>query len=66
MERQALASIESLAQSKLDAAVCFDIDLRAGITQISPDDEIEQVIRKARSAQRVVATYRCDIGGNLK
>jgi len=66
MEKHALASIESIAQATLDGGVCFDIDLRAGITQVSPDDEIDQVIEKAQSAQRVVATYRCDIGGNPK
>ncbi len=66
LEKQALVSIEKVALAKLGPGACFDIDVRAGVTQVSPGDEIDQIIENAESVQRVIATHRCDVGGSVQ
>ena len=64
LEREALANIQSKAQTTIGAEVCFEVYVRAGVTEVSPTDEIDQIIGKARSSQQIVATHRCDAGGS--
>jgi phospholipid/cholesterol/gamma-HCH transport system ATP-binding protein len=63
LQQEALASIESIAEAKIGAGQSFDIYIRAGITEVSPADEIEQIIERAEENQEIIATYRCDAGG---
>jgi phospholipid/cholesterol/gamma-HCH transport system ATP-binding protein len=65
LQQEALASIESIAEAKIGAGQSFDIYIRAGITEVSPADEIEQIIERAEENQEIIATYRCDAGGSV-
>ena len=64
LEKEALARIQSSAQKTIGAEACFELYIRAGITEILPADEIDQIIKKAQDKQEIVATYRCDTGGS--
>lgn len=65
LEKEALARIQSSAQKTIGAEACFELYIRAGITEILPADEIDQIIKKAQDKQEIVATYRCDTGGSV-
>jgi len=65
LQQEALASIESIAETTIGAGQSFDIYIRAGITEVSPADEIEQIIERAEQNQEIIATYRCDAGGSV-
>ncbi len=64
LEKEALPRIQSSAQKTIGAEACFELYIRAGITEILPADEIDQIIKKAQDKQEIVATYRCDTGGS--
>jgi phospholipid/cholesterol/gamma-HCH transport system ATP-binding protein len=64
LEQEALAHIQNKAQTTIGTEACFEVYVRAGVTGVSPTDEIEQIIEKARTNQQIVATHRCDTGGN--
>jgi hypothetical protein len=64
LERAAIANLRNLAGRELGIDHCFEVHVRAGVTEVLPSDEIDQIIEKATSKQRVVATHRCEIGGN--
>ena len=38
---------------------CFEIMVTAGITEAGPADDIEQIIEKASTKQKIIATYQC-------
>jgi phospholipid/cholesterol/gamma-HCH transport system ATP-binding protein len=65
LQQEALASIESIAETTIGAGQSFDIYIRAGITEVSPADKIEQIIERAEQNQEIIATYRCDAGGSV-
>jgi phospholipid/cholesterol/gamma-HCH transport system ATP-binding protein len=64
LEQEALAHIQSSAQTAIGAEACFEVYVKAGITDVSPSDTIEHIIEKARARQQIVATHRCDTGGS--
>lgn len=64
LKDEALARIQSIAGPKEGEEACFEIHVRAGVTEVSPTDDIEQIIEKAHARQEVVATHRCDAGGS--
>lgn len=64
LKHEAIDRIESVAIAKLGAETPFDIYIRAGVTEVSSTDAIDQIIEKARAKQEIVATHRCDSGGN--
>jgi phospholipid/cholesterol/gamma-HCH transport system ATP-binding protein len=64
LEREGLANIQSNAQKAIGAEACFEVYIRAGITEVSPADDIDLIIEKARVSQQIVATHRCDTGGS--
>ena len=66
LQQEALASIESIALAKIGAGQSFNIYIRAGITEVSPDDEIEQIIKRAEAKQEIIATHRCNCGGSVE
>ena len=51
------------ASAKTGAA-CFEIYIRAGVIEVSPNDSIEQIIEKGREKQEIISKYSCDFGGN--
>src|SRR5271157_3604756 len=64
LEQEALANIQSNAQTTIGAQACFEVYVHAGVTEVSPTDEINQIIERARENQHIVATHRCDTGGS--
>jgi phospholipid/cholesterol/gamma-HCH transport system ATP-binding protein len=65
LQQSALAGIESMAGRMTGKGECFDIYVRAGISAVSPSDDIEEIIRRAEVEQEIIATYRCDAGGRI-
>ncbi len=63
LQEEALASIRSVTGSKIGQDQYFEIYIHAGITAVSPTDEIGQIIGKAQANQEIIATYRCESGG---
>jgi phospholipid/cholesterol/gamma-HCH transport system ATP-binding protein len=66
MEGKVLAKVESIAQAKLDITQRFEIYVRAGVTDVTSSDEVEQIIAKAQQSQEIIATYRCNSGGSAQ
>ena len=64
LKQEALARIQRITEAKVGAEACLDIHVRAGVTEVSPADEIDQIIEKAQAKQEIVATHRCDSGGS--
>jgi GGDEF domain-containing protein len=63
LKQEALANIHNIVASKIDAETSFDIYIHAGITEVLPTDDIEQIIERARTQQEIVATHQCEAGG---
>ncbi len=66
LENGAIDHIQDIATLKTGAAACFDIYIRAGITEISPEDTIDQIVDNARAKQEIIVTHRCDLGGDMQ
>jgi phospholipid/cholesterol/gamma-HCH transport system ATP-binding protein len=64
LNQEALARIQSIAQAKMGAEACPEIHVLAGITEVSPADEIDQIIEKAGAKQEIVAAHEGDSGGS--
>ena len=56
--------IRDMVSARSKAGTCFDIYIRAGVMEVSPDDSIEEIIEKGRLHQEIISKYRCDFGGN--
>jgi len=66
LQQGALDNIESVALAKMDAEESFDIYIRAGTTEVMPNDKIEQIIERAEANQEIIATHRCNCGGSVQ
>jgi phospholipid/cholesterol/gamma-HCH transport system ATP-binding protein len=64
LKEETLARIQSIAGPQEGEEACFEIHVRAGVTEVSPTDEIDQIIAKAHERLEIVATHRCDAGGS--
>ena len=64
LNQEALARIQTIAQAKMGAQACPEIQVSAGITEVSPTDEIDQIIEKAEANQQIVATHQSGSGGS--
>jgi phospholipid/cholesterol/gamma-HCH transport system ATP-binding protein len=64
LQQEAHEGIQNIVEATVGAGKCFDIYIRAGITEIGPADEIERIIEKAEENQEIIATFRCDTGGS--
>ena len=56
--------IRDVISAGSETGTCFDIYIRAGVMEVSPDDSIEGIIEKGRAKQEIISKYRCDFGGN--
>jgi phospholipid/cholesterol/gamma-HCH transport system ATP-binding protein len=63
LQTEALSNIQALTQAKIGASACFEISVYAGITEANSSEDIDRMIEKARAAQKIIATYRCDPKG---
>ena len=61
-----LDNINGAAQANIDAKEGFDIYIRAGITEVLPNDKIEQIIERAEAGQEIIATHRCNCEGSIQ
>jgi phospholipid/cholesterol/gamma-HCH transport system ATP-binding protein len=50
---------KALPGSTMGIRECFEITVTAGITEACPADDIEQIIEKALTKQKIIATYQC-------
>jgi len=66
LKDEALARIKSITGPKEGGEACFEIHVRAGVTEVSPTDDIDQIIAKAHARLEIVATHRCDAGGAVQ
>jgi phospholipid/cholesterol/gamma-HCH transport system ATP-binding protein len=66
LEKQALAKILNIATSNIGMETPFDIYIHAGVTEVLPTDDIEQIIERARTKQEIVATHKCEAGGYVE
>jgi len=66
LENGVVDHIGNIAWKSSDAATCFDIYIRAGVIEISPEDSIEEIIEKGRAEQEIISTHRCDLGGKAQ
>ena len=64
LEREVLPGITPFARSGSNGRSCFDLYVYAGVTSETPDEDIDQVIANAASRKNVIATFRCDTGGD--
>ncbi len=64
LQQGVLAGIESVAEGTIGTKECFEVYIRAGVTEILPTDEIDKIIERAREKQEIIATHRCDPGGS--
>ncbi len=66
MQEKIVAKIESTAEAKLAIQGCFEIYVRAGVTDVTSSDDVEQIIARAQKSQEIIATYRCNSGGSAQ
>lgn len=59
LQQKALPGIQTLAKVKTGAEACFEITVTAGMTEGSSSDDIDQIIEKAGSNQKIIARYQC-------
>ncbi len=65
LENGVIDRIKNVVSAKSGTAkTCFDIYIRAGVIEVSPDDSIEQIIEKGRANQEIISKHRFDFGGN--
>jgi phospholipid/cholesterol/gamma-HCH transport system ATP-binding protein len=65
LQQEGFEGIQSVVEATVGAGTCFDIYIRAGVTDIAPTDVIERIIEKAEESQEIIATFRCDTGGKV-
>lgn len=58
-----LQTLENKARLPGQEGLCIDFHISGGVTEVSPLDRIEQIIKKAQARQRILATHPCDVGG---
>lgn len=66
LQQGVLDNINGIALAKIGAKESFDIYIRAGITEVLPNDKIEQIIERAEASQEIIATHRCNCEGSVQ
>ncbi len=66
LQQGVLDNINGMALAKIDAKESFDIYIRAGVTEVLPNDKIEQIIERAEANQEIIATHRCNCEGSVQ
>ena len=63
LQKEALSNIQALTQAKIGASACFEIYIYAGISEANSNDDIDNIIERARVTQKIIGTFRCDPKG---
>ncbi len=61
--QEAFIDIQTMVRSRMGADMCLNLSVKAGIIEGRSTDDIDTIIALAETAQRTVAVYRCDQGG---
>jgi phospholipid/cholesterol/gamma-HCH transport system ATP-binding protein len=61
LHEQALFDIQTATQAQIEAQQCFNIFVYAGITEAKSNDALDDIVRRAKANQRVIAVHRCEI-----
>jgi phospholipid/cholesterol/gamma-HCH transport system ATP-binding protein len=61
LQDHALLNIQATAQTTTEVPQCFEIYVYAGITEAKSNDSFDDIIRKAKANQKIIATHRCEI-----
>ncbi len=59
LQKEALSNIQALTQARTGAGVCFEINIYAGISEVNFNDDIDNIIERARATQKIIAAHRC-------
>jgi phospholipid/cholesterol/gamma-HCH transport system ATP-binding protein len=59
LQAKALPEIQASAGKRIGVEACFEISVSAGITEGTPEDDIELIIDKAAANQKIIARYQC-------
>ncbi|OPY60699.1 MAG: putative phospholipid import ATP-binding protein MlaF [Syntrophorhabdaceae bacterium PtaU1.Bin034] len=62
LEQQALLKIESMSSPRLGPNHFFEVRVKGGTSEVSFKDDIDNIVQKTKTNQRIVATYRVDQG----
>lgn len=58
LQKEALSNIQGLTPSRTGDG--FEIYIYAGISEANSNDDIDNIIERARATQRIIATHRCN------
>ncbi len=61
LQEHALLDIQIATQAQIEAQQCFNIFVYAGITEAKSNDALDDIMRRAKANQRIIALYRCEI-----
>ena len=61
LHEHALFDIQIATQAQIEAQQCFNIFVYAGITEAKSNDALDDIVRRAKANQRVIAVHRCEI-----
>ena len=65
LQQKDLPEMNSIA-ARAVAGGCFEISVTAGITEASSADDIEQIMERADTKQKIIARYQCGKEGSSK
>jgi phospholipid/cholesterol/gamma-HCH transport system ATP-binding protein len=60
LESYTLPGIEAIVQARAGEKACFEIQVRAGVTEGTPDDDLDEIIDRAQAERDVVARFSCE------
>jgi phospholipid/cholesterol/gamma-HCH transport system ATP-binding protein len=63
LQGRTLQAMEHKARQMAEAGECMGFHITVGVTEVSPADRIDEIIKKGRAKQRVLATHQCEAGG---
>jgi GGDEF domain-containing protein len=61
LQEQALCDMQIDTRKDIGAEACFEVAVHAGVTEARSNDELEDIIGKAKSKQEIIARYTCEI-----
>jgi len=63
LQKEALSNIQALTRAKIGESTCFEIYIYAGISEANSNDDIDNIIERARANPKIIGTFRCDPQG---
>lgn len=61
LQEHALFDIQIATQAHIKTQHCFEMCVYAGITEAKSNDTLEDIIKRAKSKQKIIALYKCEI-----